>query len=224
MIDFDIPSTIQWPQHLFVTGTNTGVGKTIVTGLIAKQLQASRRVITQKWIQTGCSAPMAEDLATHWAIRQRPPEVLADCCPYHFPYPASPHLAAELEHTAIQPPVIHAAFHRLAHQFDTVICEGAGGLLVPITPTETLLDCVTALALPTVVVIGNTLGCINHSLLTVQALRTANIPIVGLVFNAVDPNTPDPIATDNIAIIQAKTGLPILFSVPDLKPASPTES
>jgi dethiobiotin synthetase len=86
------------------------------------------------------------------------------------------------------------------------------------------LDCVTALALPTVVVIGNTLGCINHSLLTVQALRTANIPIVGLVFNAVDPNTPDPIATDNIAIIQAKTGLPILFSVPDLKPASPTES
>jgi len=224
MIDITLPSDYEWPQHLFVTGTSTGIGKTIVTGLIAKHLQASRRVITQKWIQTGCTAPIAEDLATHWAIRQRTPEVLPDCCPYQFAYPASPHLAAELEQAQINTQTIYAAFHRLTQQFDTVICEGAGGILVPVTPTETLLDCVAALALPTVVVIGNTLGCINHSLLTIQALQAAQVPIAGLVFNAIDPKTPPPIATDNMAIIQAKTGLPILFSVPDLKPASPTES
>lgn len=216
MIDITLPSDYEWPQHLFVTGTNTGIGKTIVTGLIAKHLQTSRRVITQKWIQTGCTAPLAEDLATHWAIRQRTPEVLPDCCPYQFAYPASPHLAAELEHTQIKTQAIYSAFHRLTQQFDTVICEGAGGILVPVTPTETLLDCVTALGLPTVLVIGNTLGCINHTLLTVHALQAAKVPILGLVFNAIDPETPPPIASDNMAIIQAKTGLPILFSVPDL--------
>ncbi|MBD97848.1 dethiobiotin synthase [bacterium] len=220
MIDFTLPSTIEWPQHLFITGTNTGVGKTVVTGLIAKHLQTTRQVITQKWVQTGCTAPIPEDLNTHWVIRQRGTAALmpylADCCPYQFAYPASPHLAAHLENTPIHTEKIYAAFYRLANQFDTVICEGAGGILVPVTPTETVLDCVSALNLPTVIVIGNTLGCINHSLLTIQALRAAKVPLMGLVFNHVPVDTPAPIAADNMAIIQAKTHLPILFSVPDL--------
>lgn len=209
---------------IFVTGTNTGVGKTVVCAHLAHHLiESGWDVVTQKWVQTGCTGT-AEDILVHDRVIQKvpdppesaPPELR---CPYIFELPASPHLAAARENSEIDPAVIIEAYRALERNHDTVLVEGAGGLNVPLTSELLLGDLAARLHLAALVVVENTLGCINHSLLTVEALRQRNIPIIGLVFNRFTHNAEPLVIEDNPHIIRKITQTPILGSLPPLQNA-----
>ena len=176
-------------KGVFVTGTGTGVGKTVVCGLLAGFLRArGMRVTTQKWVETGVTNGPS-DIDVHRRLMGNPgpaPEPpQADRCPYRFSLPASPHLAAAREGRRVDPAVIEAAYRRLAETHDVVLVEGAGGFLVPLTEELLTGELVARIGLPALVVVGNKLGCVNDALLTVEAVRRRGILLPGLVFNRV---------------------------------------
>jgi dethiobiotin synthetase len=176
---------------LFVTGIDTGIGKSVATGLMACWLaQCGRTVITQKLVQTGCSEPVAEDIAVH---RKLMGTGLLDVdrdgttCPWIFAYPASPHLAACLEGRVVDTGVIDRATARLAAQFEYVLVEGVGGVLVPLAGSLTVLDYVAQRRYPLIVVGSLRLGSINHTLLTLEAAERRGVEVRGLVLNGHHP-------------------------------------
>ena len=171
----------------FVTGIDTGVGKSVATGLIARWLaQRGRSVITQKLVQTGCREPVAEDVAVH---RRLMGTGLLDIdhdgttCPCRLAFPASPHLAARLEGRTVDTAAIGRATERLALMFEHVLVEGVGGVLVPLTEGLTVLDYVAWRRYPMIVVGSFRLGSINHTLLTLEAARRRGVQVRGLVLN-----------------------------------------
>jgi len=205
-------------KAVFVTGTDTGVGKTLVVGLLARYLrEQGHRTITQKWVQTGlCEDP--SDVATHLALMGVGSEAIRghedDVNPYTFDFPASPHLAAAREGVRIDPANIIASFEKLSQTFDAVLVEGAGGIMVPLNEETLLIDVVETLKLPVLIVAGNKLGAINHTLLTVDALQKRDIDVPGIVFNTLDPRADEAILRDNPGIVQTFARLPILGSLP----------
>ncbi len=188
----------------FVCGTDTGVGKTIVTGLLARTfLDEGYSVVTQKWVQTG-SKGFSQDIATHLKLmgkKKRYVNGLLDLvCPYVFKYPASPHLAARLERKKVEVRKIKDAYGKLCSMFDVVIVEGVGGALVPLNEKTLLLDVVKELKMPVILVVGNKLGAINHTLLTAEAIKKRGLRIAGVVFNETDTSG-GKIKKDNADII-----------------------
>lgn len=171
---------------IFVSGIDTGIGKTIVTGLLGRHLAGmGRKVITAKIVQTGSSG-LSEDIVTHRKIMQMPVTPFDEdglTCPYTFPYPASPHLAARLAEQTISTRNLTSALDQLSRFFETVIVEGVGGIFVPLTEQETVLDFISQRRYPTLVVTSPKLGSINHTLLTVESLQQRRIPLCGLVYN-----------------------------------------
>ena len=130
-------------RGIFVTGTDTCVGKTIVTGLLGRYLKdRGLKVITQKWVQTGC-IDTSEDIDMHAKLMDMDAEILKkyydDMAPYIFKFPSSPHLAASLEKRKIDNCKIKNSYQRLIEDFDHVIVEGAGGILVPLNEKETMI-------------------------------------------------------------------------------------
>jgi dethiobiotin synthetase len=219
-------------KGIFITGTDTGVGKTVVCGLLAGFLRGRGvRVVTQKWVQTG-TAGEPSDLAAHRRLMGLPgsvaEEALADLCPYRFSYPASPRLAAAREGRRIEASVIEAAFRRLAASHDAVLVEGAGGILVPLAEGVLTADLVVRLGLSALVVVGNRLGCVNHALLTVEAIRRRGVPLAGLVFNrppGEGGGAPEELLTDNVRVVEEISKAPVLGEVPFLAdPAAGAEA
>ncbi len=170
----------------FITGTDTGVGKTIVTAAILAALRGDGiDAVAMKPVQTGASRGRSPDLdvcakAAKWRI---PANEFEDLCPFRFSFPASPHLAARLARRTIAPKKIIAAFHRLRRRHTAIIVEGAGGLLVPYGDAFDQGDLIAALNLPVVLVARAGLGTLNHTLLTVEALRRRKIPIALIVLS-----------------------------------------
>lgn len=208
-------------KGIFVTGTGTGVGKTMVCGLLAGFLRArGMRVTTQKWVETGVTDGPS-DIDVHRRLMGDPDSAaeppLADRCPYRFSLPASPHLAAAREKRRVDPAVIEAAYRRLAETHDAVLVEGAGGFLVPLSEGLLTGDLVAQIGLPVLVVAGNRLGCVNDVLLTVEAVRRRGIPLLGLVFNRLPgegDGTPAEVLADNPRIVVEITQAPVLGEVP----------
>ncbi len=205
-------------RGIFVTGTDTSIGKTIVTGLLAKFLDnKGYKVITQKWVETG-SVGFSKDVSLHLKlINKRKQELknhLADVSPYTFKFPSSPHLASSLEKRKISIERIKNSFESLTKSFDFVVVEGVGGVLVPLTKRKLVIDIAKELNLSVLVVVGNKLGAINHTLLTIEALKTRKIKIVGVVFNNLKDKGNDIILKDNPKIIKAISGQKILGSLP----------
>jgi dethiobiotin synthetase len=170
-------------QGLFVTGTDTGAGKTVVAAAVCAALAAQgRRVAAFKPVVTGTGQP-AE---TGW-----PPdhELLAavtaaapgEVAPVAFPQPVSPHLAAELAGTSIEPAALVSAARRVAAGGDALVVEGVGGIMVPLTTGYLVRDLARELALPVVVAARAGLGTINHTLLTLEALRAVGLEPAGVV-------------------------------------------
>ncbi|MFA4858194.1 MAG: dethiobiotin synthase [Candidatus Margulisiibacteriota bacterium] len=154
------------PSAIFVTGTDTGVGKTYFAKLLATYLRGQGfKVAIQKWIQSG------------------KPEDHPGCSVYKFKTPASPHLAAEIEGKTISADKIKRAFRAAAEKNDYVIVEGTGGALVPYSHRKLVIDIVKELKLPVIIVAQNKLGVINHTLLTIEALKRRKIKILGVVYN-----------------------------------------
>jgi len=219
-------------RGVFVTGTGTGVGKTVVSGLLGAFLRArGMRVATQKWVETGIAGGPS-DIDVHRRLMGLPgpvPETLrADLSPYRFSLPASPHLAAARAGRRVEPAVIEAAYRRLAESHDAVLVEGAGGFLVPLSEVLLTGDLVARIGLPVLVVVPNRLGCVNDALLTVEAVRRRDVPLLGLVFNrlpAEGDGTPAEVISDNPRIVAEITRAPLLGELPLLSdPARAAEA
>jgi dethiobiotin synthetase len=171
---------------LFVSGIDTGVGKTFATGMLARAYMArGRRVITQKLAQTGC-AGLSEDILIHRRIMGT--ELYREdrdglTCPYIFPLPASPHLAAREAGRVIDMEHLSRATDLLAERFDDVIVEGVGGLMVPLNEDVTVLDYVAERGYPVVLVSSPKLGSINHTLMSIACLKARSLPLWGVVYN-----------------------------------------
>jgi dethiobiotin synthetase len=219
-------------KGVFVTGTGTCVGKTVVCGLLAGFLRAQgMRVTTQKWVETGVTDGPS-DIDVHRRLMGDPDATaeppLADRCPYRFSLPASPHLAAAREKRRVDPAVIEAAYRRLADTHDAVLVEGAGGFLVPLSEELLTGDLVARIGLPVLVVVGNRLGCVNDVLLTVEAVRRRGIPLLGLVFNRLPgegDGTAADVLADNPRIVVEIARTPVLGEVPLLSdPAQGAEA
>jgi len=205
-------------RGIFVTGTDTGVGKTIITGLLARYLSdKGHNVITQKWIETGSNDKLSLDVRLHLKIMQRSKGELKDyihlLSPYTFKTPSSPHLASRIEKRTISPDKIIKSFKSLMRSFEFVIVEGVGGALVPFNKKNLVIDIVKRLDLPVLVVAQNKLGAINQTLLTVEALKRREIKILGVVFNNLK-NQDKRIIRDNPLIIKALSKEKIFGALP----------
>lgn len=187
-----------------VCGIDTGVGKSIVTGLLARHLlKQGKVVITQKLVQTGCSG-RAEDILLHRKLMGADWHRLDEqklTCPYCFPFPASPHLAAKLAGEQIDPAVLDQATRELSGQVDQLLIEGAGGLLVPLTRSLLLLDYLAGHSCPIILVTSPRLGSINHTLLCLEAIKNRSLQLLGLVYN-LHGNHPREIVTDSLQMMK----------------------
>ncbi len=197
---------------LFITGTDTGVGKTAVAvGLLRCAFRRGRRPIPLKPAETGC-APDADDARRLWQAAGEPIDE-RDVCPHRFRLPAAPAQAAPLEGQRLLLDQIVAHAQAIAAAGDWLLVEGAGGLLVPYGDDWTAADLIQRLGLATLVVARTSLGTINHSALTVQELRRRHIPIAGLILNRVAPH-PEPQEEGSFRLVASGTGLQPLGPLP----------
>lgn len=202
------------PQSVFVTGTDTGVGKTLIAAAL---LRAGRmQGVTMagfKPVAAGCEQGQNADALLLQAESSHPaPYVQTN--PYAFTPAIAPHLAAAQVGCEMRVPPICAAFAQHQQRAAAVVVEGAGGWLVPINATQTLADVAVALQLPVILVVGLRLGCLNHALLTAAAVRAAGLPLLGWVANHLSADWPW--AADNVAALQARLAAPLLAEVPFL--------
>jgi dethiobiotin synthetase len=171
---------------IFVTGIDTNVGKSFATGYLARQFSlAGYKVITQKFIQTG-NTDISEDIEIHRKIMGTgllPEDIDGTTCPVILSYPASPHLAAQIDKTEIDLDKITNATNILKQDYDFVFLEGAGGIMVPINRNYTTLDYINDRKLPVIIVTAPRLGSINHTLMTIEICRHKNIKIAALAYN-----------------------------------------
>jgi dethiobiotin synthetase len=171
-------------RGLFVTGTDTGVGKTVVAGALCAALAArGERVAAFKPVVTGLDEEVGEWPRDHelLAAAAGGRQLASDVAPLTFGPPVSPHHAAELAGTAIEPLDLARAARDAAGDADVLVCEGVGGLLVPLTTGYLIRDLALELDLPLVVAARPGLGTINHTLLTLEAARTAGLDVAAVV-------------------------------------------
>ncbi len=187
-----------------ICGIDTGVGKSVATGLLAGFLSAQGgSVITQKPVQTGCK-DKPEDIVLHRRLMGTPWNDFDEqglTCSYCFPFPASPHLAAHLAGSAIDPEVISRASEKLAAEHEYLLVEGAGGLLVPLCEDLLLLDYLQQRRYPLILVTSPRLGSINHTLLALEAIKSRDVELLGLVYNLHGDN-PTEIVRDSLLVIK----------------------
>ena len=171
---------------LAVAGIDTGIGKTVATGLLARALAlAGVQVITQKIAQTGCDG-LSGDIAVHrelMGIGMQDVDLDGTTCPYVFRFPASPHLAAGLEGMTIDIMTIRRATFMLQKRYELVLLEGVGGLLVPLNDQLLLADYIRDAGYGLVLVTSPRLGSINHTLLSLEACVSRGIEVRGVIFN-----------------------------------------
>lgn len=169
-----------------MTGIGTDVGKTYATGWLAARLAAEgHNVITQKLIQTGCKE-YADDILTHrriMGIPMQPRDTDHTTAPLILSYPASPHLAARIDGREIDFGIATRATETLLGEYDTVLIEGAGGLMAPLTEKYLTIDYIADRRLPAIVVTNGYLGSINHTILTVEALAARGIKVEAVIYN-----------------------------------------
>ena len=199
----------------FVTGTDTGVGKTLVSAALLHTLAARHpRVVGMKPVAAG-TVRHGDGRASEDALALRaastcavPPELDN---PILLPDPLSPHIAAERAGVRIDIEHLVRCYRELARRADAVVVEGAGGFHVPLSDSRTGADLAQALALPVVLVVGLRLGCLNHALLTVEAIRARGLLLAGWVANHVDPAMQAP--QENIAWLQRQLAAPLLADI-----------
>ncbi len=168
-------------RGIFVTGTGTGVGKTVVAAVIARGLaDAGTRVAVFKPAASGLEEPGEAD---HALLRRAADSAQSDAeiAPYRYGPPASPHLAAELAGEVIDPVRLLRTARAAAASADRLVCEGVGGLLVPLCPRYLVRDLATDLGLPLAIAAPPGLGTINHTLLTIEAARAVGLKVAGVV-------------------------------------------
>ena len=183
----------------FISGIDTGIGKTFTTGHLAKLWNAQGiRTITQKLIQTG-NTDLSEDIEQHRDIMQMgwfAEDESKLTMPEIFTYPASPHLASKIDGRAIDFQKIEQATQCLADKYDAVLLEGAGGLMVPLTEELLTIDYVAEQRFPVILVSSGRLGSINHTILSLEALKSRSIDLFALAYNLNDESQDTIISKD----------------------------
>jgi dethiobiotin synthetase len=183
-------------EGVFVTGTGTEVGKTVVAAAIARTLAAAgREVAVFKPAVTGLDEPGEAD---HALLRRAADSAQSDeqIAPYRYGPPASPHLAAALAGEEIDPARLRAAAEEAGRGADALVCEGVGGLLVPLSPGYLVRDLAVDLGLPLAIAAPPGLGTINHTLLTIEAARSAGLEVAMVVLTPW-PRSPTPVEESN---------------------------
>lgn len=214
-------------RGIFVTGTDTGVGKTVVTAAIVAALRAEgQHVGVWKPVQSGGSLGSgmtdAERLLQSTGIMERP-ETIAS---YTFKEPLTPMLAAKQAGVKLTLEGILKAGEPLMKRYDALFVEGAGGVAVPLTDDAMVADLIAQLRLPVLILARSGLGTINHTLLTVSMLRHRAIPIIGVVMNdgELSDQHDDPSITTNAELIERYSGIKVLGRFPRLPQAADTET
>ena len=202
-------------RGVFVTGTDTGVGKTVVACALIHALRA-KGVAAHPFKPIAAGAVerdgmwMNEDTQALIAAAGLDPSAAARVTPVLLREAMAPHIAATREHRAITLDPVRAAFAELDDRF--VVAEGVGGFLVPLGKDLDAVDLARALGLPVVLVVGMRLGCLNHALLTARAIAAADLPLAGWIANAIDPDML--VADENLAALEARLDAPLLGRLP----------
>ncbi len=200
-------------RGLFVTGTDTGVGKTEVScALVAEARAGGLDLVAMKPAESGVTPGEPSDSERLRAAAGGAGDP-ALVCPYRFAAPLAPAVAARLAGVEVRLELILDAARALAARHAALLVEGAGGLLVPLTARETYADLAVALGLPVLVVARAGLGTVNHTALTVEALRARRLAVAGVILNRTGP-ADDPSVPHNAAEIERLTGVPVLASLP----------
>lgn len=199
----------------FITGTDTDCGKTYATcQLINFFKEKNKKILAIKPVASGCIEQgdqlISEDVDR---LNQQNGDVQLQICPWRFKRPISPHLAAEEVGQCLSAQAI-ADFcdDKAFADFEYLLIEGAGGLMVPLNRDETWLDFLAYSQMPVILVVGMRLGCLNHALLTEFCLRAHNIPCVGWIANCIDKNMLA--LQENIKTLAEKMRLPLLATIP----------
>ena len=191
-----------FPRCFFVTGTDTGVGKTVISALLAAGLEA----YYWKPVQSGSDQGLDSQQVALWAGLDRE-KIIPEA--YTLRQPLSPHLAAERDGVFIDPQRLH-----IPDAQGTLIIEGAGGIMVPLNNDLLILDWVRSLAVPVLIVAPNRLGVINHALLTINALGCYGVKILGVILNG-EPNM------DHVQAIEHFGRTPVLAQVQTMPEITP---
>ena len=196
----------------FVTGTDTGVGKTLICCALLHGFAAlGKSVIGMKPVAAGAAhgpAGMVNDDVALLRAASNVDAPLALVNPYCFEPPIAPHLAAEQAGAAIDLATIVSAYRRLAAIADIAIVEGVGGFCVPLNAGEDSADLAQRLGLPVILVVGLRLGCLNHALLTAHSIRAQGLTLAGWIANRVDPAMAA--AERNVAALAERLAAPLL--------------
>ncbi len=173
-------------KEYIIGGIDTDCGKTYVTGVLARSLlKNGKKLITAKLVQTGCKG-ISEDIAEHrrlMGIKLLPEDVSGLTCPYVFSYPASPHLAAEIDKNEIDLKVLRKSAIKLLENYDLLLTEAAGGLMVPIRENYLTIEYISENQLPLILVTSSKLGSINHTLLNLETCKRYGIDLQLVIYN-----------------------------------------
>lgn len=191
-------------QIYFISGIDTDAGKSFCAGWWARKLMdEGKRVITQKFIQTG-NHEFSEDIEVHRKLMgtgMLPEDLDHTTAPVIFTYPCSPQLAARIDGRDIDLNLIDEATRKLSERYDVVLVEGAGGLMVPVTDDFFTIDYVASRNLPLVFVVHGALGSINHAILSLEAIRARGIKLACVLYNTFHDTDPM-IAADTRGFIE----------------------
>lgn len=203
-------------QSYFIIGTDTNVGKTYVASALVRHFaKAGYQTIGMKPIASGCMQTPDGDLLNDDVLAlSKASNVVAPLDltnPYRFSPAIAPHIAAEQAEEIIDCEKIKQAYHELTQLAEVVVVEGAGGFLVPLNRQETLADLAVTLNIPMILVVGMRLGCINHALLTVEAIKSRGLTLAGWVANQVDAEMP--VFEENLASLQQRIAAPCISVV-----------
>ncbi len=197
----------------FVTGTDTGVGKTLVSCALLHAFSArGKRVAGFKPVAAGCDDDDHNEDAKLLRAASTVQATYGQINPYCFHRPIAPHLAARHAGVNIEFPRIIASYRELAGQADEVIVEGAGGFCVPLNDRQTSADLARQLGLPVILVVGMRLGCLNHALLTMHAIAHYQLECAGWVANVLDAGMPA--LQENIQALRERIAAPLLGVIP----------
>jgi dethiobiotin synthetase len=204
------------PRGVFITGTDTGVGKTLVAAALIRALAGlGLRVAGMKPVASGATRTAGglrndDALALAAAANVAAPYEIVN--PYCFEAPVAPHIAAKEAGTAIDAHLVRRRFDELAQRCEFVVVEGAGGWLAPISATQTLADLALALEIPVILVVGLRLGCLNHALLTAESIGARHASLAGWIANRIDPGFER--SAENLATLTARLQAEPLADVP----------
>jgi dethiobiotin synthetase len=204
-------------KGVFITGTDTGVGKTIAACALIHALKSRGvAVMPMKPVAAGAVVHSGgwanDDTLALLRAADRDTARIPDVTPMLLREPMAPHIAAGRERRTITLEPIVAAFRRLQADGAFMVVEGVGGFRVPLGESLDTVDMARALALPVVLVVGIRLGCLNHALLTAAAIRAAALPLAGWIANSIDPDMP--VADENVEALRARLDAPFLGRLP----------